>query len=301
MTAAVPLIFDIRRYALDDGPGIRTTVFMKGCNLRCLWCHNPESLDPAPEIGFYPRDCINCGDCVEACPASACQLENPARIDREKCTRCGDCVQVCPGKALRLLGRFYGIDELLEILLRDRMFYTVSGGGVTLSGGEPTLYLDYGAEILGRLKDLGIHTALQTNGCFLWEEFRQKLLPQVDLVMMDLKLADGKKHREYTGQDNSLIFANLRNLLEENPQRVFLRIPLIPGFTATLENLQALSQLLQELGVKRCSLLPYNPTWFHKAESIGKHVDARISTHFLTSEELAACRKIFAWAELVAF
>jgi pyruvate formate lyase activating enzyme len=301
MTAAVPLIFDIRRYALDDGPGIRTTVFLKGCNLRCLWCHNPESLDPNPEIGFYPRDCINCGDCVEACPVSACQLENPARIDREKCTRCGDCVEACPGKALRLIGRFYAVDELLEILLRDRTFYKVSGGGVTLSGGEPTLYLDYGAEILGRLKDLGIHTALQTNGCFLWEEFRQKLLPQVDLVMMDLKLADGKKHREYTGQDNSLIFANLRNFLEENPQRVFLRIPLIPGFTATSENLQALSQLLQELGVKRCSLLPYNPTWFHKAESIGKHVDARISAHFLTSEELAACRKIFAWAELVAF
>lgn len=301
MTAAVPLIFDIRRYALDDGPGIRTTVFMKGCNLRCLWCHNPESLDPDPEISFYPRDCINCGDCVEACPVSACQLENPARIDREKCTRCGDCVEACPGKALRLIGRFYAVDELLEILLRDRMFYKVSGGGVTLSGGEPTLFLDYGAEILGRLKELGIHTALQTNGCFLWEEFRQKLLPQVDLVMMDLKLADGKKHREYTGQDNSLIFANLPSLLAENPQRVLLRIPLIPGFTATLENLQALSQLLQELGAKRCSLLPYNPTWFHKAESIGKHVDARICTHFLTSEELAACRKIFAWAELVAF
>ncbi len=301
MTAAVPLIFDIRRYALDDGPGIRTTVFMKGCNLRCLWCHNPESLDPDSEIGFYPRDCINCGDCVEACPVSACQLENPARIDREKCTRCGDCVEACPGKALRLIGRFYAVDELLEILLRDRMFYKVSGGGVTLSGGEPTLFLDYGAEILGRLKELGIHTALQTNGCFIWEEFRQNLLPQVDLVMMDLKLADGKKHREYTGQDNSLIFANLSNLLEEKPQRVFLRIPLIPGFTATLENLQALSQLLQELGAKRCSLLPYNPTWFHKAESIGKQVDPKISTRFLTSEELAACRKIFAWAELVAF
>ncbi len=301
MTAARPLIFDIRRGSLEDGPGIRTTVFIKGCNLRCLWCHNPESLDPDPEIGFYPRDCINCGDCVEACPVSACQLENPARIDREKCTRCGDCVEACPGKALRLLGRFYAVDELLEILLRDRMFYTVSGGGVTLSGGEPTLYLDYGAEILGRLKELGLHTALQTNGCFLWEEFRQKLLPQVDLVMMDLKLGDGRKHRQYTGQDNSLIFANLRNLLQENPESVLPRIPLIPGFTATLENLQALSHLLRELGVHKCSLLPYNPTWFHKAESIGKHVDVRMSTAFLTPEELATCRKIFAWAELVDF
>jgi pyruvate formate lyase activating enzyme len=301
MIAARPFIFDIKRGSLEDGPGIRTTVFIKGCNLRCLWCHNPESLDPDLEIGFYPRDCINCGDCVEACPVSACQLENPALIDRETCTRCGDCVAACPGKALRILGRFYGVDELLEILLRDRMFYTVSGGGVTLSGGEPTLFLDYGAEILGRLKELGIHTALQTNGCFLWENFRQKLLPQVDLVMMDLKLADGRKHRKYTGQDNSLIFANLRNLLQENPEGVLPRIPLIPGFTSTLENLQAISHRLRELGVHKCSLLPYNPTWFHKAESIGKPVDAIISTHFLTPEELATCRKIFSWAELVDF
>lgn len=301
MLAARPLIFDIKRGSLEDGPGIRTTVFLKGCNLRCLWCQNPESLDPDPEIGFYPRDCINCGDCVAACPESACQLENPARIDREKCTRCGDCVAVCPGKALRMLGRFYAVEELLEVVLRDRMFYTVSGGGVTLSGGEPTLFLDYGAEILGRLKELGIHTALQTNGCFFLEEFRQQLLPQVDLVMLDLKLADSQKHRQYTGQDNSLIFANLRHLLQENPERVLPRIPLIPEFTATLENLQALSQLLQKLGVKRCALLPYNPTWFHKAESIGKPVDAGISTHFLTTAELAACRTIFAWAELVGF
>jgi pyruvate formate lyase activating enzyme len=238
---------------------------------------------------------------VEACPVSACQLENPARIDREKCTRCGDCAEACPGKALRLLGHFYAVDELLEILLRDRTFYEVSGGGVTLSGGEPTLFLDYAAEILGRLKELGIHTALQTNGFFAWPEFREKILPFIDLVMFDVKLADSRQHREYTGLDNSRLWANLHNLFREKPSCVLPRIPLVPGFTATLKNLQALSHLLRELGVHRCSLLPYNPTWFHKAESIGKSVDSRMSPDFLTPEELATYRKIFAWAELVDF
>lgn len=299
MTAAAPLIFDIRRYALDDGPGIRSTVFLKGCNLRCLWCHNPESIDPQPEIGFYPRDCINCGDCVEACPVSACQLENPARIDRGKCTRCGDCVKVCPGQALRLLGCFYAVDELLEIIIRDRMFYEVSGGGVTLSGGEPTLFMDYCAAVLGPLQDLGLHTAIQTNGLFDWREFKEKVLPLLDLVMLDVKLADGNLHREYTGRDNALVWANLEALLKEKPDAALPRIPLIPGFTATKGNLEAISRRLQDLGVRKCALLPYNPTWFSKAESLGKPIDVRLSPHLMTPGEVAACREIFSRAELI--
>ncbi len=168
MGAPQPLILDIKRHVLEDGPGIRTTVFFKGCNLHCPWCHNPDAIDPAPEIAFYPRDC----------------------------SRCGDCAGVCPSQALRLLGRHYEVEELLEIILRDRMFYAVSGGGVTLSGGEPTLFLDYCSAILGHLKELGLHTALQTNGMFVWSEFRERLLPLADLVMIDLKVADGERHRE---------------------------------------------------------------------------------------------------------
>jgi pyruvate formate lyase activating enzyme len=301
MAAHAPLIFDIKRDSLEDGPGIRTTVFFKGCNFNCVWCHNPESRDPHPEIGFYPRHCIRCGDCVEICPVSACRLESPWRLDREKCTRCADCAAACPSKALRLLGRFYPVAELLEILSRDQIFYQVSGGGVTLSGGEPTLYPDYCAAVLKELKARGLHTAIQTNGSFLWQEFREKILPHADLIMVDVKLADGCKHRQYTGQDHGLVLANLCHLLEEKPAGVLPRIPLIPGITATAENLQALAHLFRELGVKRCSLLAYNPTWFHKAEGTGREVDPGLSQHLITPGELAACREIFSWAELVDF
>ena len=301
MAAHGPLIFDIKRDSLEDGPGIRTTVFFKGCNFNCVWCHNPESRDPRAEIGFYPRHCIQCGDCVEICPVSACRLENPWRLDREKCTRCGDCAAACPSKALRLLGRFYPVAELVEILCRDHMFYQVSGGGVTLSGGEPTLYLDYCAAVLRELKARGLHTAIQTNGSFPWQEFREKILPYADLIMVDVKLADGCKHRQYTGQDHGPVLANLRHLVREKPAGVLPRIPLIPAITATAENLQALANLFRELGVKRCSLLAYNPTWFHKAEGTGREVEPGLSQHLITPGELAACREIFSWAELVDF
>ncbi|MCL4503296.1 MAG: glycyl-radical enzyme activating protein [Deltaproteobacteria bacterium] len=292
-----PLILEIKRHALEDGPGIRTTVFFKGCNLHCPWCHNPDAIDPAPELAFYPRDCIACGDCVGVCPKDALRLEAALLIDRQACNRCGDCAGVCPSQALRLLGRHYEIDELLEIVLRDRKFYEVSGGGVTLSGGEPTLFIDYVAAVLSRLKELGLHTAIQTNGIFVWREFKEKLLPRVDLIMLDVKLASGEKHREYTGRDNAVVWANLGALLRENPGAVLPRIPLIPGFTATRENLTALSRRFRELGVKQFSLLPYNPTWVHKAASLGKSVDPRLSSHLMTAEELAACREIFAWVD----
>ena len=302
LTAARPLVFDIKRHALKDGPGIRSTVFFKGCPLTCLWCQNPESIDPGPEIGFYPRDCIKCGDCVQACPVSACALEDPFLIDRKRCTRCGDCVEACPGRALRLIGRFYPVDELVDILLRDKTFYEVSGGGVTFSGGEPTVFMDYASAVLKALKDSGIHTAIQTNGFFAWEEFGEKILPYVDLIMFDVKLADADKHREYTGQSNELILANLKNLLSETrrggagrAEAVLPRIPLIPGFTATVENLRSISDLLKGLGVKKCSLLPYNPTWISKAENFGKNVDPRLSSHLLTPQELKKYQDIFSW------
>ncbi|MDP3030067.1 MAG: glycyl-radical enzyme activating protein [Deltaproteobacteria bacterium] len=309
LTTTRPLVFDIKRHALEDGPGIRSTVFFKGCPLTCLWCQNPESIDPGPEIGFYPRDCIKCGDCVQACPVSACALEDPFLIDRKRCTMCGDCVEACPGRALRLIGRFYPVDELVDILLRDKIFYEVSGGGVTFSGGEPTVFMDYAAAVLKALKDSGIHTAIQTNGFFAWEEFGEKILPYVDLIMFDVKLADADKHREYTGQSNELILANLKNLLseirrgvsetrrggDEREEAVLPRIPLIPEFTATVENLRSISDLLKGLGVKKCSLLPYNPTWISKAENFGKNVDPRLSRYLLTPQELKKYQDIFSW------
>jgi pyruvate formate lyase activating enzyme len=296
MTRSVPLIFDIKRYSFEDGPGIRTTVFFKGCNLHCLWCHNPEAIDPRPEIGFYPRDCIRCGDCVAVCPAGACSLENPVRLQRAKCTGCGDCAAVCPSRALRLLGRRHTAAKLLALILKDRKFFEVSGGGVTLSGGEPTLYSDYAAKILRRLKKLGLHTAIQTNGFFAWEEFREQLLPHLDLVMLDVKLADAAGHRHYTGRDHTPVWANLERLLAAKPSCLLPRIPLIPKFTATPHNLLALSGRLRRLGVRKCALLPYNATWFYKAEAIGKPAAPGLPTRLMTAAELAACQEIFAWA-----
>ena len=296
-----PLIFDIKRHALEDGPGIRTTLFFKGCHLHCIWCQNPESIDPAPEIGFYPKSCIKSGECVKVCKTGACQMKNPWRIDREKCDRCGDCVKVCTGRGLRQIGCFYPVEELISILLRDRVFYEVSGGGITLSGGEPTFHMEYISLIFQKLKMQGIHTAIQTNGFFDWSEFKAKVLNWVDLIMFDVKLADPKEHLKYTGQKNRLILENLGRLLKERPKDIIPRIPLIPGITATAQNLRAISELFQGLKVTRCSLLAYNPAGLSKAENIGKPIPPELSRHMMTPAEEKKCREIFSWVELVGF
>ena len=296
-----PLIFDIKRHALEDGPGIRTTVFLKGCNLKCIWCQNPESIDPSPEIGFYPSDCIECGDCVKVCKVGAIQINSPLRIDREKCNRCGDCVKVCPSRGLRQIGHFYHIEELVSILIRDKVFYEVSGGGVTLSGGEPTLYMDYVSLLLKSLKKEEIHTAIQTNGFFNWSEFKEKLLPWLDLIMFDVKMVNSQEHQKYTGQKNDIILKNLTELVKERPEDVIPRTPLIPNITATTENLKAISELYQNLGIKRCALLSYNPTGFSKAENIGKKASSILSRHMMRPEEERRYKEIFSWAELVEF
>ena len=292
-----PLIFDIKRLATEDGPGLRTTVFFKGCQLRCRWCQNRESIDLEAEIGYYANDCILCGHCAAACPRGAVSLDNPARIDRRLCDRCGDCVRACPGRGLRLMGQVYPVEELVAELLRDRAFYEVSGGGVTFSGGEPTLHLDYLSQLLKALKQQGIHTAIQTNGFFNWQDFAEKALDYLDLVMFDVKMADSGRHREYTGQENGPILENLARLWATRPEAVLPRIPLIPGMTAVTQNLQEISGLLQDLGMNRCVLLPYNPLGFDKAEHIGKAMPPLLSQRLMTPEEEEQCREFFAWAE----
>ncbi len=281
----VPLVFDVKRGSTGDGPGIRSTVFFKGCNLHCPWCHNPESISPLEEIGFFSRTCIVCGACEKACPFSACRLDNPRRIDRALCTRCGTCVDVCPAKALRRIGRPYLPEDLVDILIKDLPFYKASGGGVTFSGGEPMLYMEYVADILERLKKQGIHTAIETSGLFPWETFRNEVLPLVDLIMMDAKLADPAKHREYTGASNESIIENLGHLARERPWALLPRIPLIPGFTATAENLSATGLLFRRLGIERFELLEYNPTWFHKAAAVGRTINPQLATRVPTAEE----------------
>jgi len=293
-----PLILDIKRHALDDGPGIRTAIFFKGCPLRCVWCHNPESIDPSPEIGFYPSRCIRCGECVEACPTGAARLDLPQRIDRAICRRCGTCAKVCPGGGLRKIGRFYEIDELLDVVLRDKMYYQTSNGGVTLSGGEPTLFIDYVSHLLQELKSNGIHTAMETCGYFDYSEFEANILRWIDLILFDVKLADPGLHSRYTGSRNEVVLENLSRLSRERPDDVIPRVPLIPGVTVDAHNLQEVAGIFRAIGAKRCWLLPYNPLGFSKREALGKPV-ANMPQAMLTREEITQIKGFFSGMELV--
>ncbi len=283
---------------MDDGPGIRTTVFFKGCPLHCVWCHNPESIDPEIEIGFYPSDCIQCGDCAKVCPTGAAQINLPGRLNRTLCKRCGKCAEVCPGHGLRQIGRHYEIDEVLDIVLRDKVYYQTSGGGVTLSGGEPAFHVDYLSRLLRELKANSIHTTIETSGDFNWAKFETGILDWLDLILFDVKLVDPLLHLKFTGRRNDVIFQNLTHLIKARPYSIVPRIPLIPGLTTTQANLNAISSVLHDMTVKSCSLLPYNPMGSSKWTTIGKSM-VNLPDRFLTKEELTGFSSFFPWAQVV--
>jgi pyruvate formate lyase activating enzyme len=264
-----PLIVDIKRHSLEDGPGIRTVVFFKGCPLRCRFCHNPETQRPEPELAFHARTCIACGRCAAVCPQAAIDLDSDVRLRRDRCDLCGRCAAVCPSGALRRVGRPYALDELVDILLLDEPFYRHSGGGVTLSGGEPTFYPDYLQALLEQLKARGLHVLIETAGEFDGDLFCRCILPFVDLIYFDVKIADPELHRRYTGRDNRRILANLDRLLRLACERVVPRLPLVPGITATQANLEAVVALLRASGAAQAVLLPYNPLGQEKAADFG--------------------------------
>jgi pyruvate formate lyase activating enzyme len=265
-----PLIASIKRHSLEDGPGIRSVVFFKGCPLRCVFCHNPEAQERQHEIAFSKRRCLACGECAGACPQSAVDSSLAARIHRDRCRVCGECARACPSGALRLVGFFCSVEELVEVLLRDLPYYRHSGGGVTLSGGEPTLYPEFVSRLLQELKGRGIHTCLETCGFFEYQTFAELLLPYLDQIYFDLKLIDPKLHAKYTGKDNHRILDNLGRLHAEADTLVEVRTPLIPGITATVENLAAVRSYLLALGIRRLVLLPYNPLGVGTAERLGR-------------------------------
>jgi pyruvate formate lyase activating enzyme len=252
MSKRSALVFQIRRFVFDDGPGIRTTVFFKGCPLSCIWCHNPEGISFKQEIVFNPARCIGCGDCGRACPTGAVTGEGT-------CTTCGDCAEACPTNARRLCGTHYTIGELLECLLKDRPFFESSGGGVTLSGGEPTVWMEYAGELSQSLKRQGIDVALQTCGDFTWDTFQYLLLPHLDLVFYDLKLLDPMKHVEFTGVSNETILENLVRLKASEGPEIVVRTPMVPGITDTPENLQGISDFVRKVGLRDYRLLSFNP------------------------------------------
>ncbi len=258
------LIFDLKRFSIHDGPGIRTTVFFKGCPLHCWWCHNPESRSDHSELIEYTDRCLHCSSCVAACPEHAITLTGEVLFtDPHRCRLCGTCVEICPANARQMVGRPITLPSLLEQLERDRPFYEESGGGITLSGGEPLAQSTFVVALLQACKQAGLHTALDTSGYAAWELFEQ-ILPFTDLFLYDLKLVDDAQHVRYTGFSNSLILSNLKQL-SRHQAAVHLRLPIIPGITDSDENLQQVAELAKSLpGVRRLDLLPYHNAFLAK-------------------------------------
>jgi len=281
------LIFDIQRFSVHDGPGIRTTVFLKGCSLRCFWCHNPEGLRMTPEVQFLPNRCIACGACVIACDHDGQHLdENGRSYERLNCVACGQCVEACAAEALTLAGKRLTADEVVAEVLRDRVFYETSGGGVTLSGGEPALQPDFSRAVLAQCKAEGLHTAIETCGNIPWSNL-EALLPFTDLVMMDLKQMDTEQHRAATGAGNERILANARQLAGTRKPLIF-RTPVVPGVNDALAEIAAIAAFVRELVALRArasngsgpadiswELLPFHRLAADKYRSLGLDYRAR--------------------------
>lgn len=250
------VIFDIQRFSLHDGPGIRTTVFFKGCPLSCQWCQNPESRDPGPEMAFYAESCQGCLSCRQVCPREAILEGDTARIEFSRCDACGQCVPACPTKSLRQIGQEWSPDRLVEEVVKDRDFFQDSGGGVTLSGGEPVLQQGFLKECLPGLKEQGIHINLETAGKYPWERLAG-LLDHLDLIFFDLKHMDDASHKVLTGASNQTILENFTRLAGEGTP-LTARMPLIPGMNDAPENLRATARFLRTQGQDTIHLLKHH-------------------------------------------
>lgn len=271
MNGAQPtgLVFDVQRFSLQDGPGIRTTLFLKGCPLACWWCHNPESMTGAPEILVTPERCIGCGACADACPLG---LPSGAgggwALPKTSCEACGRCAEACPTGARRLAGRSMSVDEAVAAATRDRVFYDQSGGGVTFSGGEPLRQADFVIACLDALRARGVHVAVDTCG-LVEREVLLRAAARTDLFLYDLKHMDAAAHAEITGVSNGRILANLAALAAAHDQ-IWVRVPVVPGCNDAPSNLARTAAFAASLpAVRRVSLLPYHALGEHKRERVG--------------------------------
>ena len=284
------VVFDTQRFSVHDGPGIRTTVFLKGCPLRCLWCHNPESQRIRPELSFERELCILCGNCVEVCPEGAQAAgEGKRLINRELCISCGACVESCYTNALVLKGTTMTAQDVLEEVMRDELLYKKSGGGLTLSGGEPVMQPAFAEDILKGAKSHGIHTAIETCGT-VRREILEEILEATDLVIYDLKHMDTKAHERLTGMGNERVLANLERLAALDKETL-IRIPLIPGCNDDDDNLRATADSIKRLGIAEVEIIPYHDFASAKYELIDLEYDLKNIKPY-TSEQLAPRKRV---------
>lgn len=271
-------IFDIQRNSFVDGPGIRTTVFFKGCNLKCKWCHNPESQSPKKQMMLYTDKCISCGKCAEMCKSG-----------EKDCVFCGKCELFCPTDARKICGKEYTPEEVLAEALKDKAFYENSGGGVTFSGGECMLQTEFLCEILKKCKENGIHTAVDTAGNVPWEYF-EKVIPYTDLFLYDIKCFSEDRHIEGTGVSNKLIKENLEKLSKVFGGDIIIRIPIIPDYNDDEDELQKTADFLSGMNILKTELLPYHAMGEHKYGALGtQHTEY----HAPSNEAMEKAAKFF--------